>query len=114
MGSIYKRRDVFWVKYYRAGKPYRESTHSNKESDAKRMLKLREGQVADNRFFGLRAEKIRFEELAEDFIKDYKVNNKKSIERAEISVKHLQTFFEGVRAIDITTDRIKSYILQRQ
>ena len=114
MGSIYKRGDVFWVKYYRAGKPYRESTNSDKESDAKRMLKLREGQVADNRFFGLRSEKVRFEELAQDFINDYRVNNKKSIERAERSVKHLQTFFEGIRAIDITTDRIKNYILQRQ
>lgn len=125
MGSIYKRRykdkdgtikesPIYWIKYYRGGKPYRESTNSDKESDAKRMLKLREGQVADNRFFGLRAEKVRFEELAEDFIKDYRVNNKKSIERAEISVKHLQTFFEGMRVIDITTDRIKNYILQRQ
>jgi len=24
MGSIYKRGDVFWIKYYRHGKPYRK------------------------------------------------------------------------------------------
>ncbi len=114
MGCIYKRGEIFWIKYYRAGKPYRESTHSNKEGDAKKILKLREGQIVENRFSGLKAEKIRFEELAEDLINDYKVNNKKSIERTERSVKHLQTFFEGVRVIDITTDRIKIYILQRQ
>ena len=125
MGCIYKRNHkdkdgtikespVFWIKYYRAGKPYRESTHSEKEGDAKRLLKLREGQIAENRFPGLRVEKIRFEELAEDLINDYKVNNKKSIDRAERSVKNLQSFFEGIRAVDITTDRIKTYILQRQ
>lgn len=45
MGSISKRGNVYWIKYYCAGKPYRESTHSDKESEAKRLLKLREGQV---------------------------------------------------------------------
>jgi len=125
MGSIFKPkyRDregqikesaVLWVKYYRAGKPYRESTHSEKETDAKKLLKLREGQVAENRFPGLRVEKIRFEELKEDLINDYKVNGKRSLDRMERSLKHLKGFFEGVRAIDITTDRIKAYILQRQ
>ena len=114
MGSIFKRGNVYWIKYYRAGKPYRESTHSMKESDAKRLLKLREGQVAENRFPGLRVEKIRFEELAEDFLNDYKVNGKRSLARAEMSLKHLKAYFEGMRAIDVTTDRIKAYILLRQ
>ena len=26
MGMIYKRGKVFWIKYYRSGKPFREST----------------------------------------------------------------------------------------
>jgi len=114
MGSIYRRGNVYWVKYYRAGKPYCESTRSEKETDAKSLLKLREGQVAENRFPGLRVEKIRFEELAEDLLNDYRVNGKRSINRVELSLKHLKRFFEGVRVIDITTDRIKTYILQRQ
>ena len=114
MGSIFKRGNVYWIKYYRAGKPYRESTHTGKESDAKRLLKAREGAIVENRFFGLRVEKIRFEELAQDLINDYKVNNQKSIDRVKISINHLKKYFEGVRAIDITTDRINTYILQRQ
>jgi len=114
MGAIYKRGQIYWIKYYRAGKPYRESVHSGKETEAKRLLKLREGQVAENRFPGLRVEKIRFEELAQDLLNDYRVNGKRSIDRVELSLKHLKTFFEGVRAIDVTTDRIKTYILQRQ
>lgn len=114
MGSIFQRGNVYWIKYYRAGKPYRESTHSEKESDAKRLLKAREGAIVENRFFGLRVEKIRFEELAQDLINDYKVNGKKSINRLEDSVNHLKEYFEGMRAVDITTDRINTYILQRQ
>ncbi len=52
MGCVFKRGDVYWIKYYRAGKPYRESSHSVKENEAKRLLKLREGQIAENRFPG--------------------------------------------------------------
>lgn len=114
MGTIYKRGQIYWIKYYRAGKPYRESTHSGKVTKAQRLLKLREGQVVENRFPGLRVEKVRFEELEQDLLNDYRVNGKKSIERVEMSLKHLKAFFERVRAIDITTDRIKTYILQRQ
>lgn len=114
MGMIYKRGQIYWIKYYRAGKPYRESIHSDKETDAKRLLKLREGQVAENRFPGLRMEKIRFDELIKDFLNDYRVNSKKSLRRAEQSAGHLKKCFGGMRAMDITTDRINAYILQRQ
>lgn len=114
MGSIFKRGSIYWIQFYRAGKPYRESSRSTEESKAKRLLKLRDGQVVENRFPGLRVEKVRYEELAQDFLNDYRVNGKKSMARAERSLKHLKGFFEGVRAIDITTDRIRTYILQRQ
>jgi len=114
MGMIYQRGNIYWIKYYRAGKPYRESSKSEDEGKAKRLLKLREGQVVENRFPGLRVEKIRYEELAQDFLNDYRINEKRSIARAERSLKHLKGFFEGMRAIDITTDRVRAYILQRQ
>lgn len=114
MGSIYKRGEVYWIKYYRAGKPYRESTHSEKESEAKRLLKLREGHIAEGKFLGLKVERIRFEELAEDVVNDYKVNAKRSLRRIRQCLNHLLDYFEGMRAVDITTDRVRGYILQRQ
>jgi hypothetical protein len=83
MGSIYTRGSIYWIKYYRTGKPYRESTQSPKESNAKRLLKLREGQVVKGEFPGLRVEKIRFEELAEDYLNDYRINNRKTTIRAQ-------------------------------
>ena len=42
MGSIYRRGEIYWIKYYRAGKAYYESAESTKELEAKRLLKLRE------------------------------------------------------------------------
>ncbi len=113
MGSIYKRGDIFWVKYYRNGKPYRESSDSSKESVAKRLLRSREGDIANHKFNGLRVERITFDELAADVITDYKVNGNRSLERLEYSLKHLNTFFSGMKAVDITSDLIQKYITQR-
>jgi len=113
MGSIYKRGRTYWIKYYRQGKPYRESVKSEKEADAKRLLKKREGEIADGRLPGVYFDRIRFDELAEDFLADYRINQKKSTVRAERCVRQLKREFEGARATDITTPRIKTYIEKR-
>ena len=39
------------------------------------------------------ADRVRFEELAEDFLNDYRVNRKRSLDRAERSVKRLKRCF---------------------
>jgi len=116
MGSIYKQKNgkSWTIKYYRNGKPYRECVRSEKRSDAEKLLKLREGQIVQGAFAGLKAEKTLFDELAKDLITDYKINARKSLVRAERSISHLKGYFEGYRANDITTDKIKDYISQRQ
>ena len=113
-GHIYKRGNVYWIKYYRDGKPYYESSKSSKEAEAKRLLRQRLGQISEGRFFGLRPERVRFEDLAQDFINDYRINGKRSLDKTEQSVRHLQTFFGGMRAVDITTDKVRIYIGDRQ
>jgi integrase len=114
MGMVYLRGKTYWLKYYRAGKPYRESARTDKESEAKRLLKLREGHIAEGKFPGLRVEKVRFDELAEDFLNDYRLNGRKSIKRATISVNHLMGHFTGKKVVEITSDYIRAYILKRQ
>ena len=54
MGTIYKRGKTYWIKYYRKGRPFYESTETDDKADARKMLKKREGQVAEGRFSGLR------------------------------------------------------------
>ena len=46
-------------------------------------------------------------------LNDYRVNARKSLVRAEASVKRLQTFFRGQKALDITPDRMQAYIAAR-
>jgi integrase len=114
MGSLYKRGDTWWIKYYQNGKAIRESTGTEKETEAKRFLKLREGQVAQGKRVVPYFERLRFEELAADLLADYQINGKRSLDKAQRSIKHLQSYFGGMRAIDITTDHVRKYIAKRQ
>ena len=113
MGSMYKRGDVWWIKYYRNGKAYRETCKSGRESDAKRLLKKREGEISEGKIPGVYFDRIKFNDLTDDFLDDYRVNGKKSLVRAERSVNHLKVSFDGARATHITTPRINAYIKTR-
>lgn len=114
MGILYKRNKIWWLKYFRNGKPYFESSKSTEVGKARRLLKFREGQIAEGKIPSLRTERITFDELAQDLINDYKMNGKKSLERVECSLKHLNPYFAGDRASNITTDLIQRYVVQRQ
>jgi hypothetical protein len=113
MGMIYKRGKVWWIKYHRNGKPFRESSKSTKKMVAERLLKRREGDIAQGKISGIQFEKVSFDDLAKEYIKDYRINQKKSILRAEISVNHLKKHFEGMKVPNISSPMINSYIKNR-
>jgi len=48
MGMIYKEGETYWIKYYRNGKPYCESSKSHKETDAEKLLRRRESVNEEN------------------------------------------------------------------
>ena len=112
MGTIYKRGNTYWIKYYRNGKPYYESTGSKKDADAKRLLKKREGEISNGKLPGIYFDKVKFDELAESFLYDYQTNEK-VMYRAEHSLGHLKKHFEGIMVPNITTPRIQAYIESR-
>jgi len=74
MGSLYKRGHVWWVKYYRNGKAFRESSKSRTLRDARRLLQRREAEIGTGNFTRLEAERVRFEEIADDFLNEYQAN----------------------------------------
>lgn len=114
MGAIYKRGNVYWLKYYCDGKPIRESTKSDKKAVAINMLKAREGEIAQGKIPSAYFEKVTFDALAKGLLLDYQVNGQRSAYTVEKMInKHLSPAFGGVKVTSITTDRIKRYIAQR-
>jgi hypothetical protein len=94
MGMIYQRGKIWWIKYYRNGKCYRESSKSTKKMVVKKLLERREGEIVQGKLPGIQFDKVTFDELSDGFLRDYRINQKKSLVRAEWSVHHLKVFFE--------------------
>ena len=61
MGTIYKRGNTYWLKYYRNGKPYYESSGSQKETEAKKLLKKREEEISEGKLPGVYFNRVRFD-----------------------------------------------------
>ena len=113
MGNLYKRGDIWWIKYYRNGKCFRETSESTKKMVAKKFLDRREGEIAQGKIPGILFDKVTFEELAKEFLRDYKINQKKSLPKAERSVHHLEKIFSGLSVTAITTPKINAFIENR-
>ena len=114
MGRVFKRGTVYWVAYYHRGKEYRESSESESESAAKKLLKKRIGEVAQGRLLGANQDRLTFDDLTQALLADYQINGRRSLRSARLSISHLRKFFGFDRAVDITTDRIKAYAADRQ
>ncbi|MGA2936378.1 MAG: site-specific integrase [Syntrophobacteraceae bacterium] len=112
-GSIYLRGKVYWIKYYKDGKPYRESTRSEDYDTAQAELAKRINEVTQGKTPNIEAKRIKFDDLSKDFLSDYRINGRKSLERAEISTNHLKVFFSGTRVTEISTSKIQEYIEKR-
>jgi integrase len=116
-GSLYRQKNssAWWIKYYRNGKPYRESTHTQDEGQAKGLLKQRLAEITVGTFVGPSAERIRVEELAEDFLRDYQINGRRSLRDAEARWRlHLRPFFGHLRAAEVSSDLVARYVDSRQ
>jgi integrase len=112
-GRIFRRGSVWWVAYYHRGREYRESTRSELERDARRLLRERLRVAGTPQFIGPSADKLTFEDLADGYLTDYRINAKRSIRDAERAVRWLRQTFSLNRALDITSDRIAAYVDSR-
>lgn len=115
-GSIYLRGDVYWIRYSHRGRDYRESSGSQSETVARKLLvkRLQETGKRSAKFLGQQEERVRFEDLAQMLLDDYAVNDRRSSRRIDGALKHLREAFGLDRATDITTDRIARYVADRR
>jgi hypothetical protein len=82
-GQVFKRGLIWWIKYHREGKSYRESSGSANRGEAERLLKSRLGQIADDRFKGIADRKLTMADLFELVVEDYRIANKRSVRDVE-------------------------------
>jgi hypothetical protein len=108
LGSIYRRGDskFLWITYYKDGRQFLESTRSESEDYAKRLLKLREGEIAQGKPPAVLYDRVRFDELLEDLLTDYRINKRKNLYTLNLIVARLKKEFGGLRRHRLTRQEL--------
>lgn len=117
LGNVYQRGQVWWVRYYDGGgREYRESSRSVDRDDAVRLLRHRLAGFNQGRPGGpSQEERLTFEDLAADYIQEREVRGITGacLQWSKSRVENLKTLFAGVRAVEITTHRMREYARKR-
>ena len=126
MGSLYrptyrgtdgtlKESAIIWLKYRDAlGVLRREASGTDKEQEARRLLRQREGAAVEGRVVVPRADRVTIAELAENLKADYAANGRKSADRLAFSLARLLPVFGARKAITLTSADVTAYRVQRQ
>jgi len=102
------------MKYYANGRPVRESTRVEKESEARRILKEREGRLATGQPVLPRADRVRYEEVTNDLRQHYQATGSRDMVEVEGRLAHLDHVFAGRRVSAIGQPDVTTYVLHRQ
>jgi len=114
MDMIYKRGEVFWIKYYLNGRPIRESTRQTKEKKALDLLKEREGRVRLNLALPGRIDRVTFSEAADALVNHYVSSGDRNVKEVKGKLKAVRAYFDHHRLPSIDEDTIDKYIGTRQ
>jgi integrase len=112
-GSLFLRGRIWWICYSVRGRQLQESSKSEKEKDAVRLLRQRLGEVATGTHIGPKAEAVTFENLMKLLAEHYEVRRLRSAMRMRGAVAHLAEHFAGQRALEITSAALAGYQLVR-
>jgi hypothetical protein len=112
--GLYRRGNIWWCKYYVNGRPVRESTGTEKETEAKRFLDGRRGRVATGQPMLPRADRVRYDEAAADLRQHYEATGTRGLEEADYRLAHLKAFFTGRRLASIGPADATAYVAKRQ
>jgi integrase len=113
-GSIYKRGNIYWIKYSKDSTPQYESSGSPKYADAQNLLDQRRAQIFSGTHLDSKARRVTASDLLDSLERDYKINGKDHQWAERVLRKHLRPAFAGWRAAKIKYETVERYIEQRQ
>jgi integrase len=113
-GNIYLRGSVYWIRYWRRGRQFRESSGSTDPAVAQKKLDKRVKEIWAERqglqAFVPKAEKVYVDELLDELEKDYKLNGRRALPQFKSHLKPIRAAFGDMRAADVTPKVIDDYI----
>lgn len=110
---LYRRGTVWWIDFVYQGRRIRKSTKTSSKKLAQRIYDGVKGEIVKGENPTVCSDKVWFDELANDFLTDYRIERRKSLDKAERSVKYLKAVFGGMEVRQIKTSVVKQYIEEK-
>ena len=116
-GRIYLRGQVYWVCYYLRGQQFRESADTSDPKQAGKFLKARLREIGADllgarQFVTPKASRLTIAELVEALKADFQLRGKASPQNVS-ALKRVTNDLGTHRAVELTAERIDSYIQTR-
>lgn len=119
-GYVFKRGRTYWVQYSVDGVRVRESCKSPFKQAAKALLRKRLAEIDNGIAQPAGARGLAYDAMRNALYEDYKINGKRWLRTGKdgkqyvVGISNLDNFFNGWRALRITTKAIRKYIRARQ
>jgi len=109
--GVFKRGNVWWIRFSHKGKIIRETSSSENKTVAKQLLSVRKAEVAQGKLkIKSKDSQILFSEYSLEFLKWAKIHKKKGgFLRYKFSIKKLSPFFDNKKLKDISKKDIDIY-----
>ena len=112
-GHVYKRGDIYWIKFSYRGKAYYTSAKTSKKGEAQKLLGRYLGEVAAGTFKGFHNDAVSMRELFDDFVENCRQRKLRSLDTVIHHLKPIRKWFEKRDADQIIERDIDLYIKSR-
>jgi integrase len=115
-GHVYKRGQIYWIKFAHKGKRYHTSSKSARKSDAERLLSVYLGEIAAGTFKGFKTDvaTLPVGELLDDFIRDCEDRGLRNMNRTVSHLRPVKQYFGRMDAASVTVRNIDRYKKKRR
>ena len=113
-GYIYQDGLTWWIQYYANGRRHRENAHTTKERAAGKLLRKRIAAAEAGQHVEPEARRVTFDDLKAGLVNRYKLDGRRSLDRAERALKVLGETFGGVPALNISGASVSAYATARK
>jgi integrase len=108
-GGVYLRGAVWWIRYSRNGKVFRESAETTDEKKAWKFLQKRLEEIKKPEFDGPAEKKLTLDDLEKKIEADYLRHGRRSFATVKNCLKPVKEFFPFDTLLQITPPRIEAY-----
>jgi len=114
-GGLVKRGSIWYLRYYVDGRRDEESSKTGDESEARKLLKIRIGEVAAGKMARRDPAKATVADITRLVIEDYKDKNAASTDDVEARCKlHIVPKLGAIAVPELTTRGLKAYVKSRK